>query len=231
MKFLLSFTILFSVFLSSDMTSAKDFSGSVDVSIRQRFFEEGRLGRVNGFSEWGALEFGVNFGVYEFDMGLEPFVGFSFIQNSAVLYAEDASGNLILQDGDPVPTNDRLKYQVYTSRMGTRYKPWKFDFFPVIPFGEAALAYRFCRVNKATFAVGQKKSSNGGDLGFDIGGGVLFSFFTNKVRRAEMYAEWGLSDFGLLISSRYMFSGYTHGLGSLKGLGGYDFGGSIFIDW
>ncbi|MDB5038330.1 MAG: tRNA pseudouridine synthase [Bacteriovoracaceae bacterium] len=67
-------TIFLFLLLFSHSTEAKDFTGSAAFSVSQRFFDDERLGHVNGFSPWGALQLDVSFGLYEFPFGIEPIV-------------------------------------------------------------------------------------------------------------------------------------------------------------
>jgi hypothetical protein len=47
-----------------------------------------------------------------------------------------------------------------------------------------------------------------------------------------MNATWGLKDFGLITSARYLPSGwFRHGLGLIKNSGGWDFGLGLHLNW
>ncbi len=221
-------------FQSSTLQELYAFDGSASFVMSQRFFEDDRLAHVNGFSEWGAFQFDFTFGVYEFDIGLEPIIGLSYIQNSASLYALDDNGDYILDDkGERIESSvDNLSYEFYTASLGLRYKPWSPDFFIFIPYAEVQQTFRYGRVKKVTYALDQQKLNTGVDWGVELGGGIIISFMYDDRLRSNLKSEWDLKDFGLITSTRYLSSGYfRQGLGLIDSTGGWDFGLGLFLDW
>lgn len=226
--------ILCILMIGPRVVSASGFEGSLGLSVSQRFFSDEKLANVNGFSNWGALEFDLTVGVYEFSFGLEPLLGFGFIMNSASLYALDDNGEYILDDeGRRIESSvDSLEYQLYTLSVGARYKPWTSRFFLLIPYGEFLANVRFGSVEKKTYAVGQQKISRGADLGLTLGGGLLISLFYDQERRGDMEMLWNLKDFFLVASARYLPSGFgKQGLGVISDTGGWSFGAGLLLDW
>ncbi|MBN8555778.1 MAG: hypothetical protein J0L93_10065 [Deltaproteobacteria bacterium] len=231
----LTILILSQFFDRSSFLSAKDlvdyaaemkqpkFKGSLALTFSQRFFDDERLSYVNGFSKWGNFSFDAIFGLYEFDFGLEPLLGFGFIKNTAYLYA--------LDNGVMTQSEDKFSYNIYTTSLGARYKPWGPEKFFLMPYVQSLFDYRFVNVRKYTYNATQQKTNNGGDLGFQFGGGLICSFMYGD-RRHDLNSTWDLKDFGLITSTRYFLSGLArHGLGEIKDTGGWDFGLGLFLDW
>lgn len=207
--------------------------GSVSVIVSQRFFDDSKLGKVNGFGEWGAIEINGNVGLYEFPYHIEPYLGVGFIADTAQLYALNDDGSYALDsNGQPQRSEDRLRYQLFNFSLGLRQKFWSPDFFILIPYVQAGGIYRFGRLRKLTAAVDQQKLNLGGDFGAEIGGGFLLSFFYDQETRNDMETTWGLKDFALMTSVRWLPGGWwRHGLGLLDNTGGWDFGLGLFLDW
>jgi hypothetical protein len=198
-------------------TDAKPFNykGSFAFTINQRFFEDPRLSYVNGFSKWGAFSFDATAGLYEFSFGLEPILGFGFSKNSSNI----------------PPSLDQFRYSIFTGSLGARYKPWGPEKFFLAPYVQALFDYRYVHVRKSTYNPDSQRLSTGGDLGMQIGAGVIWSFMYGS-RRHDLNSTWDLKDFGILSSTRYIPAGFIrHGLGEIDSTGGWDFGAGIFLDW
>lgn len=228
-------SILFFGICVSASVQAEGFTGSFQFSAQQRFFDDARLGHVNGFSEWGAIEFRLMFGLVDLPFHLEPIVGVSMIKNSAPLYKIDDSGSYILDaNGNPIKSEiDQLQYQLYSGLAGLRWKGWDPSLFFLIPYAEVLHEFRYGRVRKQTYAVDQQNLNTGFDLGFQLGGGVLFSFLFDDRIRSDIETEWlGARDFALISSIHWLPPAYyRNGLGLVDSLGGWDFGLGIFMDW
>jgi tRNA pseudouridine38-40 synthase len=210
------------------------FNGSASFTVNQRFFDDERLGEVNEFSQWGAIEFKAKFGLVELPFHLEPIIGFSFIKNSAPLYKLDDNGNYILDsDGRKIKSPlESLEYQFYTVVAGIRWKAWDPDFFWLIPYAEVGHDFRYGRVRKHTYAVDQQKLNTGFDLGLEFGGGLLISFFLDKKTQQAIEWDWRAKDYALMTSIHYSPDGYyRNGLGRVDSTGGWDFGAGLFLDW
>lgn len=221
------------VLLGSSAWAAESTKGSVNILVSQRFFDDDKLGNVNGFSNWGALNFDATFGLYEFPYRIEPYLGVGFIQDTSVLCSQNVDGTCVRDsNGNIERSEDRLKYQLFTFSAGVRHRAWDPSFFLVIPYVQAGMTYRYGRVRKETLGVGQQKLNLGGDFGAEIGGGLIFSFFYDRSIENEMEATWDLRDFGLITSVRYLPAGWwKHGLGLLSSTGGWDFGLGLAFDW
>ena len=232
--------ISFVIFPSLLFAESKNFNGSLSLHASQRFFDDDRLGHVNGFSEWGAIQFGIDLGLHEFILNwgkisstLEPVIGFEFIRNSTTLYALDANGDYVLDaNGDRMVSQDRLQYQFYTFSTGFRYKAWAPDFFWAIPYAEAYATARLGRVRKKTLAIDQQKMNTGVDFGGHFGGGAIFSFMFDRARKQEMSDNWELKDYGLMTFVHFLPAGlFKQGLGLVDNTGGWDLGLGLFVDW
>jgi len=227
-------SILFLTLISTtEVEKSPSTAGSTSVTVNQRFFSDRKLGNVNGFSSWGALSFDAQFGLYEFPFRVEPYVGVGYMQNSSILCGLDATDACArTASGEIEASEDHLKYKLFTLSLGVRQRAWDPSFFVVVPYAQVGLTYRYGRVTKITQAEGQQKVNLGGDLGGEFGGGLIFSFFYDREIRAEMETNWGLRDFALMTSVRYLPAGwFRHGLGLLKNTGGWDFGMGLILDW
>lgn len=230
----LIFSTFFVVGIFFESARAEESSlGSVSIVVSQRFYDDQKLGNVNGFSNWGALSFDATFGLYEFPYRIEPFLGVGYIQNTAVLCSQEADGSCHRDaNGDIEDSLDRLKYQLISFELGVRHRAWDPSFFLVVPYVQGGITYRFGRVRKVTKAEGQQKLNLGGDFGAEVGGGLLVSFFYDDAKKSDMNATWGLKDFALMTSIRYLPAGwFRHGLGLLDNTGGWDFGMGLSLDW
>jgi len=216
---------VFLVVLTSPIYAA--FTGSFSFLASQRFFSDYRLKQVNGFSEYWAPAFDISIGLYEFPFGIKPILGFGYIQNEARQFGINQDGSV-----SNSLSQDSLSYQFYSFSLGARYKPWGPEVFLIEPYVEAQGVYRYGRVHRNTFAVGAQKVNLGGEFGAIAGGGLIFSFMYDRQRAFDMLANYGIKDFGLVTSIRYLPSGwFRHGLGLIGNAGGWDFGAGLFTDW
>lgn len=227
----LSFLILFSVFFSFGAAFA--FSGSASFRVDQRFFNDDRLGNVNGFSEWWAPEWSASFGLVELYERLEWVAGFSFISNTATACVTDSSGEIcVLQNGQPLASEDRFKYKIFSFSTGLQYRAWSQDFFFVSPYTQVLAVSRYANIKKKTFALNETTSVDGIEIAPEFLGGLWISFFGDPERRETMKDQWGLKDFGMTLHLRYSPAlGYRSGLGSIKNTGGWSFGTGLVVDW
>ncbi len=197
------------------------FSGSAHFYAAPRFFNDSVLGSANGFDTWGWPEFGASFGVYELPFRIEPVIGFSYVFKTGNEISTAAGTSI-----------DKFFYQFFTTEIGARWTAWEQSFFPVIPFVQAGMTYRFGRFKKRTSAVGVRTSVVGGDFGGNLTGGAIISFFYDQKRRDDMSSEWELKDFGATLFGSYQPSGlFRHGLGGVNETGGTSFGGGLYFDW
>jgi hypothetical protein len=201
--------------------------------VNQRFWNDQRLSRVNGFSKWGALSFDAAAGVTELSYRIEPYVSVGVIRDTANLPLLNSDGSYLLDtNGDLQSSADSLHYTLLSAGVGIKQRMWSPTFFRVVPFYKVGVIYRYGLVKKLTEAVGQQTQSSGGDLGLELGGGVVFSFFYDKALRSDMTQTWNLQDFGLLLQVRYLPGDwFRHGLGLISGTGGWDFGLGLALDW
>ncbi len=213
-------------------STAAAFSGSASLKVGQRFFDDQKLSHVNGFSEWGAFELNLLLGLHEFPYRIEPLLGFSFIKNSSSLYGLNSSGGLAMENGSPVLSQDRLEYQFYTLSSGARIKAWDSHTFLLIPYSDILGTYRYGRIRKKTYAIGQQKLNVGGDFGAEVTAGVMLSFLTTQKKRYEMESELEMDDFGMSLSASYQPAGwFRHGLGLIDTTGGWSFAGGLYGEW
>jgi hypothetical protein len=175
----------------------------------------------NQFNEFPALEAHIEVGVYEFSFGLEPILGFSYVSKT--------SKGLIAENG--LKSEDKFRYRFFTVHAGARYKLFEPNTFFIIPVFDLFLTYRYGFFNKIA-AVKEGDDSTGGDLGASIGGGIIFSFMIDKRLLYEMQKDYGVKDFGLLITGHFLPAGlFSHGLGSTSTTGGWDGGIALYMDW
>ncbi len=210
---------------------AYSFNGSFAVLVNQKFMDDQNLAYTNGTSKWGNLNVEGIAGLHEFSFGLEPLIGFGLSKNSASVFSRDTNGQYVLK-ADGMREEAFFDYQIYSTMLGFRYAPWKKDFFMVIPYVQIMGVLNYVRY-RVTDAAGEiHKLQQGSEFGFHYGAGLLFSFFYDAERQANMSAEWDLTDFDLMTSIRYTPSGYgKYGLPDLKNTGGWDFGLGLLLDW
>lgn len=230
MRFL-KLTAFFLILIFSFQMRAENFSGSVSVSVDQRFFNDERFGNKNGFSEGFIPSLDLTIGFYEFPFRIEPVASFGFIKNSARACA-------VLEDGetcDPKveePSEDRFHYQLYTAGLGVRWKTWSPDFFIIIPYFQAQGTFRYVRMTKKTSNGDQVNRISGSDFGADLLAGLEISFMYDQTRETEMNLEWGIRDFGLSLHGRYLPAGvFKRGMGEVSDSGGWSFGAGLIVDW
>lgn len=209
------------------------FSGSASFRVDQRFFNDDRLGNVNGFSEWWAPEWSASFGLVEIIDRLEWVAGFSFIGNTATACVTDSSGeSCVIENGQQVASEDRFKYKIFSFSTGLQWRAWAQEFFFVSPYTQVLAVTRYANVKKKTFALNETTSVDGVEVAPEVLGGLWVSFFGNAERRASMKDQWNLKDFGMSLHFRYSPAlGYRSGLGSIKNTGGWSFGSGLVVDW
>lgn len=224
---------LIACFVLASLSTLKAFDGSLAVSVDQRFFDDERFGNVNGFSQWWAPHFEVQFGVVELPYRIEPILSFGYIQNTATACAVASDGETCLSSpGGVVTSEDRFKYQIFSFGGGLRWKAWERDFFWASPFIHAGLVMRYARVRKKTANVDERKLVTGADLGANFTAGVLISFLTDQKKKNQLDSEWNIKDFGLSLHGRYLPAGWwKKGLGTVDNTGGASFGVGLVIDW
>jgi hypothetical protein len=231
----LSYLLMFVCFAlqSHDADAASTSAGSLEVTVSQRFWSDQRLSRVNGFSQWGALSFDAAAGLGEFAYRIEPYVSFGFIRDTANLPLLNSDGSYLLDsNGNLQDSADDLRYTFFAAGFGVKQRMWSPTFFRVVPFYKIGMIYRYGSVKKLTEAVDEQLKSSGGDLGLEIGGGVVFSFFDDDSLRSDMGQTWDLQDFGMLLQIRYLPGDwFRHGLGLVAGTSGWDFGLGLALDW
>ncbi len=228
------FALLSSVFLvcHSAFAEVGDLrKGSFSFVVSQRFFDDEKLSRVNGFSHWGAIQFDATVGLYEFPYRLEPYLGVSYIRNSSILCGLDDNNDCVYENGRLAASQDRLNYSIYGGHFGLRHKFWNRDFSIFIPWMQVGGVYRYARVRKLTLNQEQKLNT-GGDFGAEVAGGFLVSFFYDEAIASDMDSTWDMQDFALMTHFRYSPAGWgRHGLGLLESTGGWDLGLGLFMDW
>lgn len=207
------------------------FSGSVQLSVDHRFFNDDRFGNQNDFSEGFIPELQLLFGVYEWEsLHLELMLGVGYLQNSASTCAVLNDGTTCIDDTNF--SEDRLKYRIFTILLGPQWRAWKPEFFRAIPYIQPLLTYRYGRISRQTLAVDAQRLNKGGDFGAQIEVGGYYSFFGDARRKNEMSSEWGMKDFGMNLHVRYLPAGlFKHGLGLVSNTGGWSFGSSLALDW
>jgi hypothetical protein len=235
MRFLFSKIYICGLILwfGSSLHPLLSFSGSLEVGINQRFFDDDRFGNVNGFSEWWAPHLDLSIGVVELGWGLEPIIGFGYIKNESTACAVDTDGFTCLTGpGGNIASEDRFRYQIYSFSGGLQWKAWEPDYFVVVPLTKVLINSRYSRIRKQTSNISERKLVTGVDWGAELYFGALFSFFYDKAKRRDLTDEWDVKDTGLTAQVRYLPAGwFKQGLGTLTGTGGWSFGVGLFVDW
>jgi len=217
--------------LSQPTSLSAATAGFVDVAVNQRFWNDERLSRVNGFSEWGALGVDAAVGFAELPWQIKPYASFGFIRDTANLPLLNPDGSNVVDENGNTST-DRLQYTFLSAGLGFKQRFWRPEFFWLIPFYRVGAIYRFGWVKKLTEAVDQQTKSSGGDLGLELGGGFILSFFYDRAIKSDMTTTWNLTDFGLIFQARYLPGDwFRHGLGEIAGTSGWDFGLGLALDW
>lgn len=207
------------------------FGSSLQISVDQRFFKDSRFGNKNDFSEGFVPEIQVLFGLHRWDaIRLELVGGLGYLQNTTKTCAVEVDGRTCLPESDQ--SEDRLQYRMFSFHFGPKWMAWSSESFPVVPYLQPLLTYRYARINRKTLALNVQKLNTGGDFGVQLEGGVFFSFFSDGRRKVEMASQWGLRDFGVNLHGRYLHSGWMkHGLGLVSDTGGWSVGASMVFDW
>jgi len=233
MKRLFFWICLLGLFASSPKLLGNGRGGAFSFDVDQRFFNDGRFGYVNGFSEWWAPSFGVKIGIFKLPYRFEPLIGFHFIKNETTACVVGDDGvNCLIQNASPVASEDRFNYQIYTGSLGLRWKFWSSNFFLLVPYAESALTYSYVRIRKITSNTSSKKLVTGADLGAEFLAGTFISFFYDKALKNEMTSLWGITDFGMNFHIRYLPGGWVkQGMGSIRNSGGWSFGTGLTVDW
>lgn len=218
---------------TSGVDASSAHAGSVEVTVSQRFWSDQRLSRVNGFSEWGALSFDATAGLAELPYRIEPYVSFGFIRDTANLPLLNSDGSYLLDsNGNLQDSADDLRYTFFAAGFGVKQRMWSPTFFRIVPFYKVGMVYRYGWVKKLTEAVDEQLKSSGGDVGLEVGGGLIFSFFYDASLRSDMAQAWNLQDFGMILQVRYLPGDwFRHGLGLVAGTSGWDFGLGLALDW
>ncbi len=204
---------IFFVFLPEIIFAGK--TGSVSFSVNQKFFSNALLKNVNGNSAWGALGISVDAGLPEF-YGLEPLIGGSFISNST---------------GD---ASRQFEYQLYSGRLGGRFRFWSREFFILSPYLEAFGQADYLRGRYVTTGQVKEKLLQGLDLSIGGGGGVFISFLYDQQRKNDLDLEWNVSDFGALFAFHYSKGGFVKNgsvFSTVDSLDFWDFGLGLLVDW
>lgn len=196
--------------LNNPFGPERNFKGSVSIGVSQTFLADDDLSKghernPNGEDSWGVVRVDAYFGVYEFKWGLEPIVAAGFLTNSTPRYR---------------------RLYITNASVGARYKPYGRDLFFVQPFIQSLFRYDFLHLS-----LRPNDTWNGGTFGMEFGGGFIFSFFVDATRRDAMQSEWGLKDFGMMVTSRLIRSGWFTRPPARHDLGAWDFGLGLFIDW
>lgn len=210
-----------------------NFSGSTSFEIRQRFFNDDRFGNVNGFSEWIALEYALNVGIYEIYPGLEPILSLSYTQNrSTACVLEADAESCQLQNGAPVESEDYFRYFIIGGGIGFQYKLRSVDFYGLKPFVRSQILFRYAHVRKKTYDISESTKVEGYDLGLEVAGGLDWSIYRREHTDNELAQSFELNDFSLYSLGSYLPSGFfKSGLGSIKSTGGWALGVGIAADW
>jgi hypothetical protein len=220
-SFSLGIILLHLLYISPAISAEREFKGSASIAISQHFFTSGNFGAPNRFNAFPAPEVRIEFGVYEFDFGLEPIIGFSYINKTSKKLL--AVNNAL--------SEDKYEFNFFTIYLGARYKFFERNVFFIMPYVDGGLTYRFGRFKKLA-AVKDGSDSSGGDVGGFLGAGAIFSFMKNKTRNFQMKRDWGVKDFGCQLFGRYLPAGLLkHGLGATGTTGGWEFGTGLYIDW
>jgi len=229
-KIILWSIVAFLFYFSSETFAAYKYSGSVSFSVNQRFFTDENFKSGSDassresfkFNKFVTPQFELTFGLHEFSFGLEPIVGVSFVTKT--------SNRLIAENG--LVSEDRVKYWLITGSAGARYKPYRRNFFWLIPYVETQLTYRYGSFEKVAAVPGDPNKISGGDFGAIFGAGLFFSFMGRPATENELRETFGAKDFGAITSVRYMLAGIaSQGLGETSTTGGWDAGMGLQIEW
>lgn len=194
----------------------------------QRFSKYERLGNKDDFGAVFVPDIALMIGVYEFPYRIEPTIGISYTFKSTKDCLVDNSGNCI--PGSAAST-DRFRYHLLTLSTGVRWQAWSPEFFILSPYVHGAFAYHYIHFKRNSLGAG-KRSINGGDFGGILEGGLNLSFMFQNRTRIEMNTEWGLKDFGMTFSSKWMPGGlWKQGMGDLLETSGWSFGAGLYSDW
>lgn len=217
--------------VSPGSTFAWFTDGSATFRVNQRFFKDDRFvsgtGSTYQFNTWPTLDLEFVGGITEPIRGLEPIFGVSYVQKRS-------RGLPGIPDVNGQVSSDKFRYEFLTLSLGLRYKLWEPHQFILIPVVEALMSYRFGRFKKfpPSTTAGEKNSITGYDFGAILGGGLLLSFLWDQERKSDLSMNWGVKDFGLLTTLRYLPAGWgKSGLGSFRSSGGWDFGAGLLVDW
>jgi hypothetical protein len=207
---------VFLIFLAA--LSEKTFAGkagSVSFSVNQKFFSNALLKNVNGSSAWVALGLSLDAGLPEL-YGIQPLIGGSFISNST---------------GD---ASRRFEYQLYSGRLGARFRFWSREFFILSPYLEAFGQADYLRGRYVTTGEVKEKLLQGLDMSFVGGGGFFVSFLYDQQRKNDLDLEWNVSDFGALFAFHYSKGGFVKNgsvFSTVDSVDFWDFGLGLLVDW
>lgn len=188
---------------------------SFQIFVGPRIFQERDLETSTRFSRVSKPEVGVKISPYIFDFRLEPLIGTSYVTNSSKEVSQTKN-----------------TYHLFSFFAGTRYRFYGADFFPLVPYVETNLVYRYVRFK--TRVASESSSVDGGEISAQIGGGARLSL-TSRNRRLqnEIRGAWGLEDYGL--DAFTIFEGpdlIRHGdIDNLGKLSGLLVGFSLYFDW
>lgn len=205
----------FVVVASVQKLKAEDFSGSFSFQVSQRFYDRALLGNVNGSSSWGAMNYAMDFGLFEWH-GLEPRLGLAFSKDTS------RSGAT------------RFHYQLWSLKSGFRYKPYDYQTFFLVPYADLDLVATGARGYQKPLSGAREKIRTGYELGLNLGAGAFISFLGDAETRHELQSEWSIKDYGALFGLEWMKGGLVDS-GSFfavaKETSHWSFHLGLMIDW